>query len=194
MKKNLIIILLIAGIAAGGIFAFSSKQKQGKETVSPEQITGKSTPAEEPKVNEPTIKAEEPKAESQEPEPNPSNSLSLGGSYRCTYTLKEGFKVTTYVKNGKMRTEIPLESGDTNVSLYTDDKVYQWSEKERQGFFMGVEEAKKQPGTEVQDPDKYLNDIKNKYKPDCKNIDLSDSLFVIPKDIQFQDLSKALEQ
>ncbi|HRS22733.1 MAG TPA: hypothetical protein P5562_01095 [Candidatus Woesebacteria bacterium] len=174
MKKNLIIILLVAGVAVGGIFVFSSKPKQGEEIVS-------STPSAKE-----SIKTKESKT-------NPANSLSLGGSYRCTYTLEEGLKVTTYIKNGKMRTEIPLENGDTNVSLYTDDKVYQWSEKEKQGIFMSVEDAKKQPGTEVQDPDEYLNDIKNKYHPDCKNLDLEDSLFTLPEDVRFQDLSEALK-
>ena len=57
-----------------------------------------------------------------------------------------------------------------------------------------LEEAKKQPGTEVQDPDEYLEEIKNKYRPDCRNMDLADSLFLLPKDVQFQDLSEALEQ
>jgi len=93
-----------------------------------------------------------------------------------------------------MRTEIPLGGGDTNISLYADNKVYQWSDKEKEGMFMSVEEAEKQQGTEVQDPDKYLNEIKNKYKLDCKNIDISDSLFAAPKDIQFQDLSESLNQ
>ncbi len=193
MKKILIIFLIIAGAGVAGIFVYSSRQEKGEETVVPNQVAKESTPTEKAKEEEPT-RAQEPKTEAQEPETNSSNSLSLGGSYRCTYTLEEGFKVTTYVKNGKMRTEIPLKSGDTNVSLYTNDKVYQWSEKEKQGIFMSVEDAKKQPGTEVQDPDEYLNDIKNKYHPDCQNMDLSYSLFSLPGDIQFQDLSEALKQ
>lgn len=191
MKKNLIIILVIVAVAIGGIFVFSSKSKQGEETISPAQPAEELTQTEEPATIE---EPEEPEDTIEEPESSPSNSLSLGGSYRCTYTLEEGMKVITYVKNGKMRTEISLPDGDTNVSLYRDDKVYQWSEKERQGFFMAVEEAKQQPGTEIQDPDEYLEEIKNRYKPDCKNIDLSDSLFALPNDIEFQDLSQMLNQ
>ena len=93
-----------------------------------------------------------------------------------------------------MRTEMPIGDDDTNISLYINEKVYQWSEKEKQGIFMSVEEAKKQPGTEVQDPDEYLEEIKNKYRPDCRNMDLAESLFLLPKDVQFQDLSEALKQ
>ena len=59
---------------------------------------------------------------------------------------------------------------------------------------MSVEEAKKQPNTEVQDPDKYLEEIRRKYQPDCKNMDLPDSLFRVPTDIEFQDLSQLLNQ
>jgi len=50
--------------------------------------------------------------------------------------------VTTYIKDGKMRTEIPLRGNDTNISLYTDNKVYQWSDQAKQGAFISVEEAK----------------------------------------------------
>jgi hypothetical protein len=59
---------------------------------------------------------------------------------------------------------------------------------------MSVGEAEKQPDMEVQDPDKYLEDIKNKYRLDCQNIDLDNDLFVVPEDIQFQDLSQLLNQ
>jgi len=68
-----------------------------------------------------------------------------------------------------MRTEISLPDGDQNVSLYIDDKVYQWSTKDKQGVFMTVAAAKQQAGTEVQDPQEYLNAIMTKYQPDCKN-------------------------
>jgi len=111
---------------------FSSQSKQKGETISPSQTNEGTTVTEETIVTE-------------ESETNTSTELALGGSYKCTYTMEQGLKVTTYVKNGKMRTEIPLEVGDTNISLYTDNKVYQWSTKEKQGFFMSVEEAKSSP-------------------------------------------------
>jgi len=171
MKKNLIILLIIVVVVIVGVFVVSSKPKQ-EQTNLLSQNTGE------------TIVAEET-------ETNSLGSLSLNGSYKCTYTIDEqDLKTTTYVKNGKMRTEILLKDGDVNISLYTDNKVYQWSVKEKQGIFISVEEAKKQSGTEVQDPDKYLTEIKNKYQPDCENIDISDDLFVVPKDISFQDISQ----
>jgi len=194
MKKNLIIILVIIIIIVAGIFVFSSKSKQGEETTSPAQPAEELTPTQEPATTEEPETTQEPETTTEEPESSPSNSLSLSGSYRCTYTIENGMQVTTYVKNGKMRTEISLPDGDQNVSLYIDDKVYQWSDKEKEGMFMSVEEAEKQQGTEVQDPDKYLEEIKNKYKVDCKNADLADSLFRIPQDIEFQDLSQLLNQ
>ncbi len=181
MKKNLVIILIVVIIIIGGVVLISSKSKQGEEIISPTQL------AEESMLVEESILPEEPEISS-------SDQLSLGGSYKCTYTVEEGIKVITYVKNGKMRTEIPLENSDTNISLYTDNKVYQWSDKEKQGIFMSVEEAKNQQGTEIENPDKYLEEIKVKYQPDCKNIDLNDSLFIVPKDVLFQDLSQLLNQ
>jgi len=145
MKKILIIVLLVIGAGVTGVFVFSSKSKQGKEVIDSTRTTEESAPTENQKMEEQT-KAEELKNEAQEQETVSPDSLSLGGSYRCTYTLEEGFKVTTYIKNGKMRTEMPLEDGDTNISLYMNEKVYQWSEKEKQGIFMSVEEAKNSRG------------------------------------------------
>ena len=98
MKKNLIIILVIVAVAIAGIFVFSSKSKQGEETISPAQPAEEMTQTEEPAT------IEEPEDKIEEPESRPSNALSLGGSYRCTYTIENGMQVTTYVKNGKMRT------------------------------------------------------------------------------------------
>ena len=185
MKKNLTIILVAVFVIAGGVFLISSKSKLGEETSQPNQLTEESASPQE-SLQEKTTPGE--------PENNSTNPLSLGGSYRCTYTIEKGLDVTTYVKNGKMRTEIPLGDDDTNISLYIDNKIYQWSTKEKQGFFMSVGEAEKQPDMEVQDPDKYLEDIKNKYRLDCQNIDLANDLFAVPGDIQFQDLSQLLNQ
>ncbi|HOD01563.1 MAG TPA: hypothetical protein PKH50_02490 [bacterium] len=185
MKKNLTIILVAVFVIAGGVFLISSKSKSGEETSQPNQPTEESVSLQE---------SLQEKMTPGESENNSTNLLSLGGSYRCTYTIEEGLDVTTYVKNGKMRTEIPLGDDDTNISLYIDNKIYQWSTKEKQGFFMSVEEAEKQPDMEVQDPDEYLEDIKNKYRLDCKNIDLANDLFAVPGDIQFQDLSQLLNQ
>jgi len=66
---------------------------------------------------------------------------------------------------------MPLEDGDTNISLYMNEKVYQWSEKEKQGIFMSVEEAKNSRGQKSRIRDEYLDEIKNKYRPDCQNMD-----------------------
>jgi len=177
MKKNLVIILVAVIIIISGVVLISSKSKQGEETILPTQTIEESMLPEEPMLPE-------------ESEISSSDNLFLGDTYQCTYTIEGGMKVTTYVKNDKMRTEIPLKNGDTNISLYTNNEVYQWSSKAKEGVFISVEEVENQQGIEVQNPDKYFEEIKNKYKVDCKNADLADSLFIIPQDIEFQDLSQ----
>jgi len=88
---------------------------------------------------------------------------------------------------------VQLPDGDTNISIYSNDKVYQWSEKAKQGVVISIADAKKQPGTEVQDPKEYLDEMKQTYHPDCQNMDLASSLFAVPRDVDFQDLSEALK-
>jgi len=183
MKNNLLIIVVVLLVVIGGIILFYFKPNNSQETMGSNSLMLESVPTTVGNIltteNSPAM---------------PSNQLSLQGSYKCTYKIEGELQVTTYVKNGKMRTEIPLESDNITVALYTEDKVYQWNEKEKQGMVINVTEAQQQPGLDIQDPEAYLTDIKNKYQADCQNMDLADSLFVIPKDIQFQDISEALRQ
>lgn len=168
MKKSTLLIIGIIVVAIVAIILFSGGKNKGAAPFS-------ETPS-------------QPQKETGEK----LNLLAPNVSYQCTYRIEENLEVTTFVKNGKIRTEINLPTGDKNVSLYADNKVYQWSEKEKQGFFMTIDFAKQQPQTEIQEPEKYLDDIVTRYKPDCKRVNLADSLFVVPTDVKFQDMSQLL--
>lgn len=163
-KSTLLILVIIAAIIVAIIFLAGPKQKGGapslEESAKPVQ--------EEQKIN----------------------LLAPNASYKCIYRIEENLEVVTYFKNGKMRTEIKLPTGDTSISLYSNNKVYQWSEKEKQGFFMSIDLAKQQPSTEIQEPDKYAEEMMTKYKPDCQKVNLAENLFVVPNDVQFQDMSQ----
>ncbi len=177
MKKSQILILIVViAVVVIGVVLLVPKNKQSKETA---QSTGLNEESATPATSEET---------------NLPNQEFSNVSYRCTYTAEGGLQFTTYAKGKNMRTEVKMSDGDTNVSLYTNDKVYQWSEATKQGIVMAVEAAKGQSGTEVQDPEEYLEEMRQKYNPDCKNMDLVDSLFVVPKDIEFQDVSQLLNQ
>lgn len=136
---------------------------------------------------------QEEKAEEKEEGEKNSIIPEKGISMICKYRVEAGLEFITYIKGELIKTVVPV-NGDENHSLFRDGKVYQWSTKQKRGFFISLEEAKKQPGTEIKDPEKYLDDIKIKYKPDCQKTDISDSIFALPSDVQFEEIGKLLQR
>lgn len=108
----------------------------------------------------------------------------------CSYKIENGLEVTTYIKNKMIKTVTNMPN-DINYNLVKDDKAYQWSDKDKKGIVMPIVSAQKQSGTgvEIENPEKYIDDIM-KYRPNCKETNLSDDIFIVPQDVQFQDMSQ----
>lgn len=176
MNKKVIPLILIgtSALIVSGLFLFSNKEKSSKG---------------ENRVGEEKILTEKKEGKKEDEERLPA--LEEGVNLVCKYKVENGLEFTTYIKGRLIKTTVNVND-DINHSLFRDDKVYQWSEKQKRGFVMSIEEAKKQPNTQIEDPDKYIDEIKVKYKPDCKKVALPDSIFAIPSDVQFEDLSKLL--
>lgn len=176
MNKNLLlgILILLVVLIVGGFFLIKKPEKN-------------------PEVKKTEmIQEETPAGKTQEREGN-QGFFEKNVSMVCKYKVEGSLEFTSYIKGTLIKTVVEVP-GDTNYSLFRDNKVYQWSEKQKRGFFMNIEDAKKQPGTEIKDPGKYVDEIMTKYKPDCKKTDIPDSVFVIPQDVQFEDMSKLLQR
>lgn len=117
-----------------------------------------------------------------------SKSLSL----ECKYTEKET-TVTAYIKGKSVRSDQEYQGTKTSV-IIKDNKMWLWTSKDNQGMVLDLTESSQnqagQSGTT--NPDEVIEAIE-KYKQNCRQTIVADSLFNPPTNINFQDLSQMLK-
>jgi len=133
------------------------------------------------------------------------DALSKSLSLKCVYKDESGTETTTYIKNGSVRIMMTNanENQEYNNILMKEKKMYMWSDKSKTGFVyetidpkdmtpyptFKVEkglEPEKAPGNQQQDS--IIAEIE-KYKNACKTESISDSLFELPNDVEFEDMA-----
>ncbi len=174
--KILPFILIAVVILIGGIFIFS--QKKGSINVGQEEESINNEQTETTVFNE---------------EIKDKGSLNLGASFVCEYK-EGGVNFTIYAKDKNIKAIAVLPNGDKTYTVFIGDKVYQWGENQKQGFVMDIDFAKKQPGTEIQDPEEYLKNLTQRPAIQCNPINVSNDTFTIPSDINFVDMSQLLNR
>lgn len=143
------------------------------------------------------IKPKENKIESKNIFTSVKDALSQKLTLACEFTDETGATTKSYIKNGAVRVSSTGNSEQTNEIIIKDKKMYMWDDKKKQGFMYIIsDEAKNsQTGNTNQDvvsSQSYLNMI-DKYKDSCKVATVADSYFVVPTDVNFQDMAKLLE-
>lgn len=128
------------------------------------------------------------------------DALANSQSLECTYADDKGTTNVAYIKNGAIRSDFtgttPQESGSV---IMKDNKMYFWNGKT--GFMMTFDPSQLgtvTPGTQKVTPgQKNPNDVVEdleKYKQNCKQATVDDSLFVPPTDVKFTDFSSLMNQ
>lgn len=126
------------------------------------------------------------------------DALTSNVTLSCEFTEETGNVTKSYIKNGAVRVSM-VNNDKANEIIIKDQKMYLWDEGKKEGFIYDVSNNQDddQPDMDVTNKnisssDFYLNMI-DKYKDHCKVTTVSDSYFVIPADINFQDMNKLLE-
>lgn len=127
------------------------------------------------------------------------DALTKDLTLQCEFS-DENSSFKSYIKNGAVRvTTNSTNEGQVGEMIMKDSKMYIWDTKTKEGFVYDVpknEDGKSgevgMTGQEVVSSESYL-DLIDKYKDSCKVATLEDSFFETPKDINFQDMSKFLE-
>jgi len=115
-----------------------------------------------------------------------SKSLSL----RCDYVV-ENNKVTVYIKGKLIRSEADTSNGKGHTIL-KDNKMWFWTEKDKNGFVIDLSRFPKSVPVPQKSSEDIINEVE-KFKQDCKQTAIPDSMFNPPADIKFQDLSQMFE-
>lgn len=185
MKKILPIIAILVLLGIGGYFYLNSR---GLVPKTPLKLGNKSSEGMFNSIQE---------------------ALTKSISIKCVYKDEKGVKTTTYIKNGNVRvmmtnSEYPEQP---NNIIIKDKKMYMWTDSTKTGFVFEVEDPSTSPmptfevekrlkpekKPELQQQESILTQIE-KYKDSCKAEKISDSIFNIPTDVQFEDMNKVQEQ
>lgn len=182
MKKILPIVVLLLLLGVGGYFYMNSKGISPKKTG---VMTGSSA--------------------GENVFTSIKDALSKSLSLKCVYKNEAGVESTSYIKAGAVRM---VTSGSTDNDqpgniLIKDKKMYMWSDVTKKGFTYSIEEPKDVSPypTSADNPDANTGDKQEsvlaqieKYKDACKAEVIDDSFFVVPTDVEFQDMSALQKQ
>lgn len=127
------------------------------------------------------------------------DALAQSQSLQCDYTDDTGRQTTSYIKGGAVRVDYTGQNAQESGSMIMKDKkMYFWNGK--QGMMMEFDidqiaanvtpSAKVTPGQ--QNPDEVMENLE-KYKENCRQAAVADSLFVPPADVKFIDTSKMIK-
>lgn len=170
MKKIVPILVILLTLGVGGYFYMNSKGAVKKAPLGTANNTGSNVFT--------SIK----------------DALSQSLSLKCVYKDEQGVQTTTYIKGGAVRvvTEGVKEKDQPNNIILKDKKMYMWNDISKTGFTFVMTEPKVTPGklpeANANKDESLLSGI-DKYKDSCKAAVVPDSLFAIPTDVKFQDMS-----
>lgn len=127
------------------------------------------------------------------------DALASSQSLQCEYTDEFGRKMTTYMKNGAIRSDIAGKTDEeTGSMIMKDKKFYYWSGKQGTMMEFDLSEISQKitPAMEdnanQQSPEEVVSALE-KYKQYCKPGTVADSLFTPPAEVKFTDLSEMMK-
>ncbi|MDO8601544.1 MAG: hypothetical protein Q7R62_00215 [bacterium] len=124
-----------------------------------------------------------------------ASAFTGSGSIKCEYNQDGGLVGTAYVKGGKVRIEGTVEGGTANV-IYGSGKVYTWGKSGGYdyGFIIDAPtaEAEVSAGAQALPSRAEIENQFNNGSTRCENFNASDSLFIPPTNVKFQNMSELL--
>jgi hypothetical protein len=116
-------------------------------------------------------------------------------SFKCQYQPEGGNQIITmYFKGGKIRSEYSSGSKTENIAIVDNNRVWNWQPKEKKGVVFSIDlfKGKTTPDNQSYDKETIIKQAE-KYRQNCRVENLSDSLFVPPADIKFQDMDEMMK-
>lgn len=126
------------------------------------------------------------------------DALNRSISLKCTYTSGD-IQTVAYIKNGEIRSDVtssknPQANGSVIMQV-KNKKMYYWNGT--QGFVMTIPDVTVTPtgmqATQAGSNGQNTMSDLEKYKQDCQPADVADSLFVVPTNVTFKDMSEMMK-
>jgi len=127
--------------------------------------------------------------------------VNLNKSIKCTFKSEtEGGAASgvTYVANGKTKTEFEIKNDEMDIKSYSisdGDWMYTWTSENNQGTKMNLNEMQDMADENIEEETEeieYTNQTQDfDYK--CTPWSVDNSVFELPENIEFMDLSEMME-
>jgi len=128
--------------------------------------------------------------------------LKLNRDIKCTFKSESEDGTTlgvTYVTGGKTKTEVEIKNDDMNIKSYSildGDWIYTWTSESNQGTKTNLKEMEGVIDEDTDDNTAESSDYYNQYHEfdyKCTSWSPDESLFDLPENIEFVDLSEMVE-
>lgn len=127
------------------------------------------------------------------------DAVSKKMTIACDFKDETGGSIKSYIKDGSVRIISTGETSSKSGDVLIKDKVmYMWDIKTKQGFIYNIPDSDDSGANSgvseenIVSSDSYLSMI-DRYKDSCSVSVVEDSYFEVPSDVNFQDMSKLLE-
>lgn len=127
------------------------------------------------------------------------NKLSL----ECHFTADDGTTTAAYLKNGQVRVDNNAGKENASSMIMRDKKVYFWQVAQKTGTVIAepsitvtpvpTSSTMKVTGTEEKNEGTNAIAELEKFKNACKVVNVADSLFAVPTDVKFSDVSEMMK-
>ena len=170
-KKLIYVIVVVIILGIGGFFVLGNKSAKPPSTPTPPEAQPSATPTSQQSLKD---------------------LLTSGGAKKCTFEYKEtNSNGSVYIANSKMRGDFQaVSNGQTiNSHMIVDGTTsYIWTDNQAMGFKMSMDNMEKPqvtPGAQTQSN----VDINQKFNYNCSPWTPDASEFVLPKGVDFKDMS-----
>lgn len=124
-------------------------------------------------------------------------------SLECHFTADDRTTTAAYIKNGAVRVDTNAGKTDAASMIMKDKKIYFWQVTQKTGTVVTEPSVTATPvptsstvkatGTQEQNEGSHALAELEKFKNACKVANIADSLFVVPIDVKFSDVSEMIK-
>jgi len=181
--KNKIVLVVVAVVFLAGVVWFS-KGRSGQK----------------PQETKPSLISSETKTEGKEKKEGVFGSireaLEKSISLKCQYQLESGDKMTVYLKGKDLiRAEVLTRQNQETITIMKDDRMWFWLPATKKGMVVSLAGLQQQGLANQQVPNKEkIIEEAEKYKADCQPTTIANSLFEIPKELEFENLDELMKK
>jgi len=115
---------------------------------------------------------------------------------KCQYQLESGEKMTIYLKGKDLiRAEVVTKQNQQTITIMKDDKMWFWLPATKRGMVISLAGLQQQglANQQVPNKEKILEEAE-KYKESCQPATIANSLFEIPKEVEFENLEELMKK